>query len=71
MADTLTVLVGGSTGTVTQQSAVGAAQDLNSMQLFLPHLKCKSGSMLHYYFTLPPEHIQPDFSVTRLFAFDS
>ena len=21
--------------------------------------------------TLPPEHIQPDFSVTRLFAFDS
>ena len=26
-------------GIVTQQSAVGSAQDLNSLQLFLPHLK--------------------------------
>ena len=38
MADTSTFEVGRGFGIVTQQSAVGSAQDLNSMQLFLPHL---------------------------------
>ena len=42
MSETVTVAICGSSGRSTQQSAVGAAQDLNSMQLFLPHLSLKS-----------------------------
>ena len=38
MVDTLTFEVGTAFGIVTQQSAVDSAQDLNSLQLFLPHL---------------------------------
>ena len=38
MSDTGTFEVGTASGKVTQQSAVGSAQDLNSTQLFLPHL---------------------------------
>ena len=37
MEDTFT-FGGGGSGGATQQSAVGSAQDLNSMQLFRPHL---------------------------------
>ena len=39
MADTFTFEAEFSFGIVTQQSAVGSAQDLKSLQLFLPHLK--------------------------------
>ena len=38
MADTSTFEAGTAFGIVTQQSAVGSAQDLNFLQLFLPHL---------------------------------